>query len=468
MIELIIYYKLSFEMNFKYILILIISIGSSGCFEYDDIAEINNKVWSKNVLTWSFVNHPTHLNPNYKDAIYYEFLGAFQAWEKISPFRFDFLMNSTDADIIIIFAPPKHRLFEGDHHFNPDSLAHAHFPENGDIHLNDNVKWSLSFKNEPNTINMFYVIAHEIGHSLGLNHISDPNSIMFPAYIKRNEDAFNFTFEPIDEQLIKNMYSNFYTTTTVKTQSTTGKTIKPMEKITEPTVPTTTSNIKAEDFYPEFTLCKQKVIDWCNDDLNFNLIYDIEGYLFLYKSSDFWIFSDKTGIKSRKFHHFVYWTSNFVDLISIIKIENDFVLFYETHTQILSCDRAELNLNYSRFNIPNRINGVFYNYSTDILYLFSKETPKTYYKLINFTTNKPRSIIKPISLWKMDIFDYDVVFSRKNVVYFVKKNIIDYFDFNLNISVKGIEFKDLFLRDDCELLPLAKDFTNNYFNSTLI
>jgi hypothetical protein len=54
----------------------------------------------------------------------------------------------------------------------------------------------------------------------------------------------------------------------------------------------------------QFTLCKQKDIDWCNDDLNFNLIYNIEGYLFLYKSIDFWIYSDKTGIKSRRFNHF--------------------------------------------------------------------------------------------------------------------------------------------------------------------
>ncbi len=68
----------------------------------------------------------------------------------------------------------------------------------------------------------------------------------------------------------------------------------------------------------------------------------------------------------------------------------------------------------------------------------------------------------------MDIFDYNVVFSRHNIVYFLKENIIDYFDFDLNISVKGIEFKDLFLRDECQHLPLAKDLTNQNFNSTLI
>jgi hypothetical protein len=52
-------------------------------------------------------------------------------------------MNSTDADIVITFAPPNHRLFEGNHHFTSDSLAHAYFPENGDIHLNDNVNCTL-------------------------------------------------------------------------------------------------------------------------------------------------------------------------------------------------------------------------------------------------------------------------------------------------------------------------------------
>jgi predicted P-loop ATPase/GTPase len=42
-------------------------------------------------------------------------------------------MNSTDVDIVITFAPPKHRLFEGENHFTADSLVHAYFPENGDM-----------------------------------------------------------------------------------------------------------------------------------------------------------------------------------------------------------------------------------------------------------------------------------------------------------------------------------------------
>ena len=76
--------------------------------------------------------------------------------------------------------------------------------------------------------------------------------------------------------------------------------------------------------------------------------------------------------------------------------------------------------------------------------------------------------IKPISLLKIDIFDYDLVFSGNNVVYFVKRNIVDYFDFNLDISVKGLEFRDLFLRDQCKILPLINDLIHIQFNSALL
>jgi hypothetical protein len=68
------------------------------------------------------------------------------------------------------------------------------------------------------------------------------------------------------------------------------------ENITEPTVSKNTSQIKTtsntenEDIYPHFSLCRRKDINWFNANLHFDLIYDIEGYLFLYKSIDFWIY----------------------------------------------------------------------------------------------------------------------------------------------------------------------------------
>jgi hypothetical protein len=287
---------------------------------------------------------------------------------------------------------------------------------------------------------------------------------MYPAYLRKNYDAFNFTFEYIDEQLIKSMYSKYYTHTPRKTTETITSTSTTTLLTTENTTPTVTQTISTRNYtstpktetedYPDFSLCKNNdEIDWCNDNLIFNLIYDIDGYLFLYKSIDFWIYTDRSGIKKRIFNHLNFWRVNSVGLISIIKIEKDFVLFYETFSQILSCNKGEEKLDYKKINITNSINGVYYNYTSDILYLFSKETPKTYYKVINATKNA-KTLVKPINLWKMNIFNYDIVFNRNNTVYFVKDNIVDYFDFKLDIFIKDIDFKDLFLREQCSVLPL--------------
>jgi hypothetical protein len=72
-------------------------------------------------------------------------------------------------------------------------------------------------------------------------------------------------------------------------------------------------------------------------------LIDIEGYLFLYKEIDFWIYTDYEGIKSRKFNHFDYWNNDLVGLISTIKIENNLISFYKTYAQINSYNKGEVN-----------------------------------------------------------------------------------------------------------------------------
>lgn len=68
-------------------------------------------------------------------------------------------------------------------------LAHAFFPPPnggsiaGDIHFDEDESWTLKTKNTSNQpIDLMTVAAHEIGHSLGLNHSSEPNALMFAYY----------------------------------------------------------------------------------------------------------------------------------------------------------------------------------------------------------------------------------------------------------------------------------------------
>ncbi len=59
----------------------------------------------------------------------------------------------------------------------------------------------------------------------------------------------------------------------------------------------------------------------------------------------------------------------------------------------------------------------------------------------------------------MNNFNYDIVLVEI-IVYFVNENIVDYFDIKSDNLIKGLEFKDLFLRDQCSVLPLIHSSLN--------
>jgi len=107
-------------------------------------------------------------------------LKAFKQWETISLFSFtDITGSSSNADIKISFFAKSHDSCPFPFDDAGQALAHAFFPEVGDVHFDDDETFT---DGTPNGINLFSVALHEIGHLLGLSHSQHPSAIMHKTY----------------------------------------------------------------------------------------------------------------------------------------------------------------------------------------------------------------------------------------------------------------------------------------------
>ncbi|XP_076782035.1 interstitial collagenase B [Arvicanthis niloticus] len=142
----------------------------------------NNPRWTKTHLTYSILNYTPYLpRAVVEDAIE----RAFRVWSDVTPLTFERVFDE-EGDIVFSFHRGDHgdsKPFDGSiYHF-----AHAFLPGpglGGNVHYDLDQKWTDNNEN----FNLFYVTAHELGHSLGLSHSNDEEALMFPSYTWGNKD----------------------------------------------------------------------------------------------------------------------------------------------------------------------------------------------------------------------------------------------------------------------------------------
>ncbi|XP_062983199.1 macrophage metalloelastase-like [Elgaria multicarinata webbii] len=163
--------------------------------EYRKAAAVSR--WRRNTLTYRINNYTPDMRRAKVDEVIAK---AFKVWSDVTPLQFKRI--SSPADIEIFFAYGAHGdggPFDG----RGGTLAHAYFPGSGlggDAHFDESEHWS-EYNRE---VNLFLVAAHELGHSLGLDHSNVRGALMFPTYSYQNPN--NFRLPSDDRRRIQRLY----------------------------------------------------------------------------------------------------------------------------------------------------------------------------------------------------------------------------------------------------------------------
>eukprot|EP00794_Sanderia_malayensis_P009338 gene9338-10323_t len=143
---------------------------------------IHSKKWNKPVLTWRIYNYGD--DGLKKSKVRETFKNALHKWASVTNLSFKEITTG-EPDIWFKFA-------HGDHGDNspfqlPYSrvIAHAFYPKYGtlglagDVHFNDAKRFAISSSEGKN---LAWITLHELGHSIGMLHSGEKDSVMYPYY----------------------------------------------------------------------------------------------------------------------------------------------------------------------------------------------------------------------------------------------------------------------------------------------
>jgi len=166
-----------------------------------DLTLYEDDKWEKNKLTWRVTKFSSQGMP--KELVQESLRRAFYVWEKHADITFEWVETGV-PDLEIRWEVGDHGdgdPFDG----SGGTLAHAFFPQgdrlSGDLHFDDQETWTLG--TAAVGVNLTQAAAHEIGHSLGLDHSSDSSALMAPIYRGYKQE---FDLQPDDIEKIQALY----------------------------------------------------------------------------------------------------------------------------------------------------------------------------------------------------------------------------------------------------------------------
>ena len=304
------------------------------------------KKWTRNNLTWS-IRKPPQPGKISRDVVRRELSLALSVWAQY--ILLDFTETNQDdssADIQVFF----HRQDHGDRYpfdGRGSVLAHAFLPGagmGGDAHFDEDENWSDVREISREVTSLFSVAVHEFGHSLGLSHNNNTNSLMFPWYSSVPQDM---TLPQEDQQAIQNLYGvnhqpsstiPYLKPTTPQPIQTTPQPInttpRPIQTTPQPILTTTTVRTRGA---PQPTLSTPSMVDKCDTDLD--AITMFRGEMWAFKGRYCWrlggegIYRDEP-IELRQFWYSLPSSTDHVDAVYENK-DHDIVFFIGIQYYIL-------------------------------------------------------------------------------------------------------------------------------------